>query len=322
MRGSNEHTPSIPGFVELKNGKHKKTCWMDVEGNLKIVDSTKGCTVDNDHFVLIPRSDSIGERMMGKDGSMQKELFEVFQKLEERSPASNTRQKNVQRVMMPDGENCKYVVIGTSPNRGGKGTRESMKALDCPDLNLHRTVFGKWYRRVEHCAMKYLPWYLRKLLSVVGDMCNRGTMPLDGGSSSDIWPALAVGRNVFLNVHTDVDYFWTLTSVVADEIPSDDDPIICYMCFPTLNLAVALRNGDLLLFNPLVPHCVSSRRNKEKEAYCLSLYMKSLLVGGSNNDQVVSTQNEEIADFVLDNCTNQEKTGTKDLLANLLNSEI
>ena len=306
MRGSKNHTPRIPQFVELSNGVRKLTRWMDVESNLNIVDSIGGCTIEKDYLVLLPREVSIGERMMGKDNSMQQHLFEVFQQLETRSPATDIRKTTVKRIMMPDGCNSKYVVIGTSPKRYGRGMQQTTKGLQSADAEFHRQVFGRWYRRVEHCAKRYLPWYLCKLLSVVGEMCNRGTMPLSGGSDSQIWPALAVGRNVFLNVHTDVDYFWTLITVVANEPALRDGPIICYMCFPTLGTAVALRNGDLLMFNPLIPHCVSTRCDGSKEAYCVSMYMKSLLVGGSDNQQVLSEQNKDVAKFILDNCTNKK----------------
>ena len=206
--------------------------------------------------------------------------------------------------MMSDGENSKYVVVGTSPKRFGKGTQECMKGLSKSDMEVHNEIFGRWFKRVEHCAIKYLPWYLRPLLNSIGNMCQHGTMPLGSrGNTSQIWPALAVGRNVFLNVHTDEDYFWTLVTVAANEPPVLDGCIVCYMCFPTLGIAVALRNGDLLLFNPLIPHCVSTRCNGVKEAYCVSMYMKSLLVGGADNDQVLPERAEELADFVLANCT-------------------
>ena len=306
LRGSKDHTPRLPRSFKLSNGSKKKTCLLDVETTLDTVDSITGCTSDKQHFILIPRDVSIGETMMGKNGTMQQELFGVFHKLEERSPHTNIRKNNVKRMMISDGDNSKYVVIGTSPKRFGKGTQQCMKALENPDLELHRKLFGTWYRRVEQCAKTYLPSYLCKLLAVVNEMCNCATMPLGNERSSEIWPALAVGRNVFLNVHTDADYFWTLTSVVANKTPIKKGPIICYMCFPTLGVAVALRNGDLLMFNPLIPHCVSTRCDSKKEAYCLSLYMKSLWVGGSDNDQSLSEEEEDMANFVLKNCTNRK----------------
>ena len=306
MRGSKNHTPFLPRFLDVSNGKQKEACWIDVEDAFRIVDCTTGSTTNKKHFVMIPRDASIGERMTGGNVSMQQDLFEVFQKLELRSPPTDIRRNNISNRMMTDGENSNYIVIGTSPKRFGKGTQTCTKGLDCPDLELHRKIFGTWYRRVEHCAKKYLPFELQKLLAEVGEMCDHGTMPLGHDKNSEIWPALAVGRNVFLNVHKDADYFWTLITVVADEPPTQDGPIICYMCFPTLGTAVALRNGDLLMFNPLVPHCVSTRCDGTKEAYCISMYMKSLWVGGSDNSQQLSEQERDTARLVLENYTNKK----------------
>jgi hypothetical protein len=48
-----------------------------------------------------------------------------------------------------------------------------------------------------------------------------------------------------------------------------------------------LRNGDLLLINPLLNHCISSRATKDEDVICTSLYLKTALVGGNNNDRNV-----------------------------------
>ena len=311
MKGSVNHTPIIPDYIELENGLMKETCWLEVENTLEIVDSVQGCFTDGEYhdFILIPRKDAISERMMGGGkGEMQKELFGVFQQLEHKTPVDKCRVDNVQRIRMTNGSDSKYIVIGTSPNRGGRhakgrGTRESMKGLEHPESVVHQKLFGIWFRRVEHCVDRYLPSYLKTLVGMIGKMCGHGNMPLGNNKYSNIWPALAVGRNVFLNVHTDEDYFWTLTTVVTDEIPTTNSPIVLYMCFPTLGTAVGLRNGDLLMFNPLIPHCVSTRCNPNTEVYCVSMYMKSLLVGGADNSQVLSQDSKDSAKFVLDNCT-------------------
>ena len=301
-RGSKTHTPKISKRIKLTKG-YKTTRWIDVEDSFKIIDSIEGCKTTTEQMILIPRHASTGQRMMGKDGDMQKTLFKMFGELEQRNIRSAIRKNGARRVMMPDGKDSNYLVIGTAPKRNGRGIRQCMKGLDEEDMQLYMMVFATWYRRVEHCANKYLPSHLRKLLKTVGEMCNHENMPLGNNHHSKVWPALAVGRNIFLNVHTDADYFWTLMSVVTDECPTTDSPIICYMCFPTLGIAVALRNGDLLLFNPLIPHCVSTRCDCTKEAYCVSMYMKSLLVGGSDNSKVLSEKDEEVAKFVLNNHT-------------------
>ena len=61
----------------------------------------------------------------------------------------------------------------------------------------------------------------------------------------------------------------------------DDD--IIFFCFPTLGVAIPLRPGDYLMFNSLIPHCVSSRCNNNDHVLVLSMYRKTAVVGMNNN---------------------------------------
>ena len=62
-----------------------------------------------------------------------------------------------------------------------------------------------------------------------------------------------------------------------------DDPIVIYFCFLTLGIAVPLRPGDFIIFNALIPHCVSSRCRQADEVMCISMYLKSSVVGLNDN---------------------------------------
>ena len=66
---------------------------------------------------------------------------------------------------------------------------------------------------------------------------------------------------------------WCLLSTATE--------ILQYFCFPGINSAVALRNGDLLLFNPTIPHCVSSRCTMEEDVICTSLSSAKRIVTGA-----------------------------------------
>ena len=44
-----------------------------------------------------------------------------------------------------------------------------------------------------------------------------------------------------------------------------------------------IRPGDLLVFNPSEPHTVSSRCDKDDEVYCLTTYLKTVVVGLNDN---------------------------------------
>ena len=62
-----------------------------------------------------------------------------------------------------------------------------------------------------------------------------------------------------------------------------DDLILVYFCFPEYGVKVGLRQGDVLLFNPRVMHCVSSAVDESTEYYIISLYLKTKVVGKHDN---------------------------------------
>ena len=63
----------------------------------------------------------------------------------------------------------------------------------------------------------------------------------------------------------------------------DNDPVICYFAFPRLGMAIALRPGDFLLFNPQEHHCISSRCQNKNKIYSMSSYLKTAIVGLNDN---------------------------------------
>ncbi len=65
-------------------------------------------------------------------------------------------------------------------------------------------------------------------------------------------------------------------------IQSWQDAVV-YFCFPTLGVAVPLRPGDFLIFNSLIPHCVSSWCKQTDDIYIVAMYLKSSVVGLNNN---------------------------------------
>ena len=57
------------------------------------------------------------------------------------------------------------------------------------------------------------------------------------------------------------------------------------MVFPEVGLAVGIRPGDHILFNPLHYHCVSVRERAYdySEVYITSFYLNTAVVGMNNN---------------------------------------
>jgi hypothetical protein len=65
------------------------------------------------------------------------------------------------------------------------------------------------------------------------------------------------------------------------------------MCFPEQGVAVALRPGDVIFFNPQYYHCVSGRcvEYEAEKVYLTSFYMKSMQLG-LNDNSIAFVQNE------------------------------
>jgi hypothetical protein len=99
---------------------------------------------------------------------------------------------------------------------------------------------------------------------------------------------LGFGINVYLRSHIDRDFTMSIVQVHIDNhVYQVDDKILCYFAFPRIGLAVALRPGDFLLFNPQEPHSISSRCRKEDEIFCISSYLKTDVVGLNDNSNPV-----------------------------------
>jgi hypothetical protein len=86
--------------------------------------------------------------------------------------------------------------------------------------------------------------------------------------------------------HTDADITMSIAQIFlkGKELYTDKDDVLVYFCFPTLGVAVPLRPGGFLLFNALILHCVSSGCRQDDSIICVSIYLKSAVIGMNNND--------------------------------------
>ena len=96
-----------------------------------------------------------------------------------------------------------------------------------------------------------------------------------------------------MNSHVDEDFFYSLTTVASEQGLQEDidrysmDADVCnYFTFAEQGIAVALRPGDMLIFNPHYHHCCLSLRTsiyESDDVFCLSLYLKTAVVGLNDN---------------------------------------
>ena len=99
---------------------------------------------------------------------------------------------------------------------------------------------------------------------------------------------LGFGINVHLRTHIDGDFTMSIVQATIDNQDYViDDKVICYFAFPRIGVAVALRPGDFLLFNPREPHSISSRCSREDDVYIISSYLKTAVVGLNDNSNPI-----------------------------------
>ena len=117
-------------------------------------------------------------------------------------------------------------------------------------------------------------------------------------STLKYYGGLAFGCNVFLRCHTDNDYTMSMVQIhLKGKVKYNiEDDVVVYFCFPTLGVAVPLRPGDFLLFNALIPHCVSSRCREAKEILSIAIYLKTSVVGLNNNQLPPNSLQTVLAD--------------------------
>lgn len=71
-------------------------------------------------------------------------------------------------------------------------------------------------------------------------------------------------------------------------------------CLPTLGLAIPLKSGDGLVFNPGLEHCFSAHINGDRDSHCIFFHMKDFMPGGKDTSQPVRMRDQEHASHFQD----------------------
>jgi len=86
----------------------------------------------------------------------------------------------------------------------------------------------------------------------------------DAATSARFFSSLAVAKNATLASHVDIDFVYSLVTVLLKNYDpeKDRDRVVACFVFPDANVSVPLRHGDVLIFNPRCRHSDSSRQTK------------------------------------------------------------
>ena len=66
--------------------------------------------------------------------------------------------------------------------------------------------------------------------------------------------------------------------------PGFNSNIVTHFCIPYVGVAIAMRDGDCLIFNPQFHYCASQQEsNLDGDVFLSSFYLKNVIVGENDN---------------------------------------
>ena len=235
-------------------------------------------------FIRLPREESIN---IMKDG---RSLCSAMRTCALTQRQTLTRGKK-SCVFTDDGN--KYCCIGAQPGRAERGVQSGLYRLKNGLPSKEWDLLHKVLKRAEYAFDGYMDTEVIRHITSARSRVHFQTMVPSPSSSSKkdarYYNGLGFGINVYLRSHIDADFTMSIVQAHIDNHDyANDDKIICYFAFPRIGVAVALRPGDFLLFNPREPHSISSRCNREDDVYIVSSYLKTAVVGlHDNSDPIV-----------------------------------
>jgi hypothetical protein len=252
---------------------------------------------DEVNFLLIPRKDAIASFV--EKPSLSINICGAIDAVESVTRSTQLRGQ-AKHVMVEDPRN-KYICTGNQTNRAGPGIRSMHYSLKLVNKE-HSSHLMKVFSIIENLFDAWMDTGVIRLIRAALDLVNANTftvqLPSQPGEdqprykSSRIYGAFASGINAYLNAHTDCDFIFGAVTIHMEEEYTLGQRVVAYFLFPRLGIAVPLRPGDVLFFNPQEPHCISSRVDNNDKIYCVSLYLKSDNLGLNDNSKPLTKDQE------------------------------
>jgi len=246
--------------------------------NLIVVDTAEGIELQehNDKFIasLCARNDT--KSIYGK------QTYHALKAILKNFELNNTKRSNKKQPRTDDGD-AAYACVGPKPNRGGRGIIDNTMKLN--SLQTQDEIF-RLMNQVQFLVQSYVDSdFIKAHTEMMDELMVPGFQNSSQKEQTSVLTNIALGMNVYLPQHQDEDAFLSVTMIY--DTKRNDKDILAYFCFAGLGFAVAMHHGDVLIFDPLEPHCISSRA-VDRDIYCMSFYCKSALVGGNNNEREVT----------------------------------
>ena len=256
-------------------------------------------------FILIPRNLAI-------KFPAPHLFFQALSSFESKKAKLSCNRGKSRRVYF-ESNDSNYVDVGVGVSRSMTGLyMKSARNVPLSDIEAMNNCFSF----IEDCVSQYLP---SSLLDAVDTAVNaieledfstlpttseiRNSLGLKSSKSNNTvpssqpckyLPSASFGRNNLLPLHTDKDMFLSVVHLHSDDdiVRLNDSHshyeqnsgIVKFFTFDN-STSVALRSGDVLIFNPTIPHCVSSSTDAYSHCntFCISHYFKTSIAGRNNN---------------------------------------
>ena len=245
-------------------------------------------------FIMPPR-DEVLKRIGLDDACTAKSLFESAQVIEHIQGASTQRHCLVLGDKDEDSTSTYVGAYGNVANRSGRGISRSKVYKKTPQENAE--VVNALAKSLEQIFRLYAHSKCVSIAEDAAEFVHHSTI-----EGCRIYSGLAIGTNIYLQAHVDRDFTQSIVMVLKNQRCKNEDDVAAYFCFPRLGVAVPLRPGDVLIFNPLEPHCLSSRCRKTDDIVCFSLYLKTAVTGKHDNSNPLTSREVQLLKHYQTDC--------------------
>jgi hypothetical protein len=274
-----------PVFTKLLLSYNKPYELINIFNKLYIVDKLDGSKIMESKcvpvYILVPRNDVVqNSSSPHADVNALKTLL------------NNYHNKNA-RGNNRSGISTKYTTLGVHCCRNKPGLINKYVHECCKNDFNH---INKMLCRVQQFAQMWLPYGLLATLKIIKEAVQFKESFLKESLNHNynfIWASIATSCNYVSPSHIDHDAFLSCLTVSCVKKGTEyqkqkielNMAVAVYFCFPEQNVAVALRPGDILFFNPLYRLCLSQRTIEyiEEDVYVTSFYLKSGQLSGNDN---------------------------------------
>jgi hypothetical protein len=293
---------------EAKNpNKPKKAFQHSATKNLEVTDTVDGahCVDDNGRIIwtLIPRAYTLASGDPNVNA-----LLGTLNVINSNIVRECHRGDNIHLISEdPPEAKSRYTSAGCAANLGATGTTH--KRPEIPEEDWKRLLELSCH--VHYCAYGYMPsdtlqrisslHRILELMNFDGETCTVDTI------ITQIWNSMALGKNNSPNSHKDKDVTSSAVAVLAPPANGEsyvmDEPIAHYFVFPTIGKSVALRGGDVLLFDPSYFHSLSTRTDHfaNIDTHCLSMYLNTATTSGNDKTRELTELQKGLIEYIANN---------------------